>query len=167
MIYIVTSGDYSAYMIEAVFQRQDKAEAYCKCHPDSRIEEYELSDDNLYTSYDVVYISMKIRLNANSSIHFTFNSYAKEDSCISNNNTVFVYSSDYIDIDLCRLLPDKYDVETIINKYKKVFYDLIPEIKYILSDVDSNSYDHKVREYLSRLIEEYIANKFGIEVENI
>ena len=37
MIYIVTSGDYSDYMIEAVFQRQDKAEAYCKCHPDSRI----------------------------------------------------------------------------------------------------------------------------------
>ena len=87
-------------------------------------------------------------------------------------------------MDLCRLLPDKYDVEIMTNKYTKVFYDLIPEIKYLLSDsghhikkllssedlnLDDHieKYDYKMREYISRLIEEYIANKFGIEVENI
>ena len=59
---------------------------------------------------------MKIRPNDNSSIHFTFNSYAKEDSCISNKNTVFVYSPYYIDVNLWRLLPDKYDVEIMTNK---------------------------------------------------
>lgn len=39
MIYIVTSGEYSDYSIDAVFQDKNKAEAYCKCHPDAEIEE--------------------------------------------------------------------------------------------------------------------------------
>lgn len=45
-IYIVTSGCYSDYSIEAVFTTQDKANDYVQQHgTDYRIEEYELDEE--------------------------------------------------------------------------------------------------------------------------
>ena len=45
-IYIITSGDYSDYSIEAVFSTREKAEEYLQYHDDEyRIEEYELDKD--------------------------------------------------------------------------------------------------------------------------
>ena len=45
-VYIVTSGDYSAYHIERVFQSKEKAEIYAKARNKfSSIETFELSDD--------------------------------------------------------------------------------------------------------------------------
>ena len=72
MIYIVTSGCYSDYGIDAVFQNRDKAEAYCQCHPDTEIEEWEFFDGNTYTPFNVVKISMHIRLNGTNDIYFKF-----------------------------------------------------------------------------------------------
>lgn len=47
-VYIVTSGDYSDYHIERVFQSKEKAEAYVKARNNiPKIETYELSDDNI------------------------------------------------------------------------------------------------------------------------
>lgn len=51
-IYIVTSGCYSDYQIEAVFETKEKAEIYCATknksrYDDYRIEVFETSDDDI------------------------------------------------------------------------------------------------------------------------
>lgn len=49
-IYVVTSGEYSDYCIEAVFTDKEKAKLYCAAHEKytadyPRIEEYDTEDD--------------------------------------------------------------------------------------------------------------------------
>ena len=60
-IYVVTSGGYSDYGIDAVFVNKEKAKLYCKVHKDSCIEEYDTNDDNINNNsilyhYNVTYI---------------------------------------------------------------------------------------------------------------
>lgn len=44
-VYIVTSGEYSDYTIEAVFATREKAEEYVEAHgADYRVEEYQVDD---------------------------------------------------------------------------------------------------------------------------
>ena len=80
MIYIVTSGECSDYSIDAVFQDRNKAEAYCKCHPNAQIKEWEFFDDNIYTPYNVVHIHMDILENNGKRIYFKFQTLSKEDA---------------------------------------------------------------------------------------
>lgn len=55
-VYIVTSGCYSDYTIDAVFTDKKKAEMYCAMHPsnDQEIEEWETEDASI-TSNKPVY----------------------------------------------------------------------------------------------------------------
>lgn len=39
-VYIITSGEYSGYMIEEVFTDRETAELYCAIHEDCQIEEF-------------------------------------------------------------------------------------------------------------------------------
>ena len=56
-VYIVTSGEYSDYMIRKVFLDKDKAEKYKEWLPKSNdVEEYDTSDD------DIINKSYKIRI---------------------------------------------------------------------------------------------------------
>ena len=173
MIYIVTSGEYSDYGIDAVFQDRNKAESYCKCHPDAEIEEWEFFDDNIYTPYNVVHIHMDILENNGQRIYFNFQTLSKEDAnyYMTNNDSVTVYSSNHIDIHLIRMLPQNYDKENIENKYTKVFYDLISEIRYLVSDTGLSSDVMKItynqRQYAAQLVKDFIAEKFGIETESV
>ena len=173
MIYIVTSGEYSDYSIDAVFQDKNKAEAYCKCHPDAEIEEWEFFDDNIYTPYNVVHIHMDILENNGKRIYFNFQTLSKEDAnyYMTNNDSVTVYSSNHINIHLIRMLPQNYDKENIENKYTKVFYDLISEIRYLVSDTGLSSDVMKItydqRQYVTQLVTEFVAGKFGIEAESV
>lgn len=172
MIYIVTSGCYSDYGIDAVFQNRDKAKDYCRCHPNAEIEEWQFFDDNIYTPFNIVRILMRIYSNGDNNVYFDFGTLSKEDDgCyMSNRNSVSMYSN-HIEIHLRRLLPQNYDEEIIREKYKKVFYDLFPEIKYILSELgvfskdDFNNWEEY--KYVKKYIEEYIEGKFGIETESI
>lgn len=173
MIYIVTSGEYSDYSIDAVFQNKDKAEAYCKCHPDAEIEEWEFFDDHIYTPFNVVTIHMNILSSKNEEIHFDFRTLSQEDASfyMVNRENVTVYTPHHISIFLIRMLPKNYDKQYIKNKYTKVFYDLISEIKYVVSDIGlnydymKNSYDQC--KYAEGLLTEYLAGKFGIETESV
>lgn len=173
MIYIVTSGEYSDYSIDAVFQDKNKAEAYCKCHPNAEIEEWEFFDDNIYTPYNVVRIDMDILSKDDNRISFRFETLSKEDDdyYMVNKDAVTVYNTCHIKITLIRMLPQNYDKESIKNKYTKVFYDLIPEIKYIISDMefcdDLLGQGYEQRTYASRLVKDFIAGKFGIETESV
>lgn len=172
MIYIVTSGCYSDYSIDAVFQNRDKAKAYCRCHPDAEIEEWELLDDNIYTPFNMVRIRMCIRLDGTNDIYFEFQTLSKEDDefYMSNSDSVSAYSQQ-IEIHLRRLLPQNYDKEMVEKKYTKAFYDLVPEIKYILSELDLRGKDVLTNweeyEYAEKCVKEYIAGKFGIETESV
>lgn len=172
MVYIVTSGCYSDYGIDAVFQNRDKAEAYCQCHPDAEIEEWEFFDGNTYTPFNVVKISMHIRLSGTNDIYFKFKTLSKEDYKFDmfNSDSVAIYSQQIV-IYLKRLLPQNYDEEIIRGKYTKVFYDLIPEIKYIVSELDLCGKDKMTNwekyEYAKECIEKYVEGKFGIETESI
>ena len=172
MVYIVTSGEYSDYSIDAVFQDKNKAEAYCKCHPNAEIEEWEFFDDNIYTPYNVVHIYMDISGNAKK-ICFDFQTLSKEDAdyYMLNQDYATVYNAQHISLHLIRMLPKNYNRENIKDRYTKVFYDLIPEIKYLISDIGlsndimKTSYDQ--RKYAASLVEEFIAGKFGIETEDV
>ena len=172
MVYIVTSGDYSDYSIDAVFQDKNKAEAYCKCHPDAGIEEWEFFDDNIYTPYNVVCIDMDISGNAKK-IYFNFQTLSKEDAdyYMANQDRVTVYDAQHISLYLIRILPKNYNKENIKDKYTKVFYDLIPEIKYAISDMGlSNDFmkdDYDKRQDAAQIVKEFIAGKFGIETESV
>ena len=52
-----------------------------------------------------------------------------------------------------------------------MFYDLIPEIKYAISDMGlsndfmKNNYDQ--RQYAAQLVKDFITGKFGIETESV
>lgn len=46
-IYIVTSGEYSGYGIEAVFTDKKQAELYCAVHKYCRVEEYDADREHL------------------------------------------------------------------------------------------------------------------------
>ena len=173
MIYIVTSGECSDYSIDAVFQDKNKAEAYCKCHPDAEIEEWEFFDDNIYTPFNVVNIYMDILQNNTKKICFNFQTLSKEDAnCYAKNNDfVTVYSAQHIEIHLIRILPQNYNKENIKNRYTKVFYDLISEIKYVLSDIGLSSDfmkdDYDKRQDAAQIVKEFIAGKCGIETESV
>lgn len=154
------------------FRTKTKPKHIVNVTPDAEIEEWEFFDDNIYTPYNVVHINMDISGNAKK-INFNFQTLSKEDAdyYMLNQDRVTVYTAQYISLHLIRMLPKNYNRENIKDRYTKVFYDLIPEIKYLISDIGlcddimKNSYDQ--RKYAAHLVEEFIAGKFGIETESV
>ena len=79
-----------------------------------------------------------------------------------NDVNVSVYG-DWLTIVLNRKLPEVYDEDEIREKYTKVLYDLRAEIKYMLSEQDTSSFDK--RGIAANNILKAIESKFGIEKE--
>ena len=163
-VYIVTSGSYSDYCIEAVFKDKSKAEVYCSCHRNCEIEEYNFSDNDILTPFNSVVIRFNIIKGQEEGINFQFQHLAKEDAIFytKNSDSVNVYDKEWMTIILYRRLPDNYDETTIREKYTKVYQDLKAEILYMMSEHDCSSF--KNRKKCSKDIEEYIKGKFGIEM---
>lgn len=164
IVYIVTSGCYSDYSIDAVFKDKAKAEFYCKCHTDCEIEEWNLSDGDTFTPFNHVSIIFSIRQDRDlRDNYFNFKCSAIEDSkfYLKNRDSVSVYAKDWIEIALHRRLPNNYDEEKIKAKYTKVFQDLRAEILYLVSELNLDSWEN--RKLAAKYIEEYIKGKFGIE----
>lgn len=164
-VYIVTAGDYSDYHIEAVFKDKAKAEAYCKCHKDCEIEDFGFSDDNIYTIFNYVRIQYNIYLNRDSddNQYVQFGRLSEEDDgWFYNENYVEVsVYGDWLTIVLNRKLPKTYDENKIREKYTKILYDLRAEVKCMLSEQDTSSYEkQKIAE---DNILKAIESKFGIE----
>ena len=163
-IYIVTSGCYSDYNIEAVFKNKEKAEAYCQCHRDCEIEEYNFSDDRVFTTYNKI----TIRCNTNDvdKMNINFEKLSNEDDKFYAKNycSVYVYNfSDlYASITLNRVLPDDYDKDKISDKYKKVMMDIISEVKYMIAEsgiIEGSGY--KAAKELGSMIQEAIEAKYS------
>lgn len=164
--YIVTSEDDLDYYINAVFLNEEKAKAYCDCHKNCEIEEYDLSDGNTYTTFNTVWIQYDVYLDKRQSKDpdFDFAKVAKEDTLYKDENGVYVIVyDDFTTISLRRKLPDIYDEEEIRHKYTKEFYDLRAEIKHMLLQQDTSAYE-KQQEAAKNILEA-IKDKFGIEKE--
>lgn len=165
-IYIVTAGDYSDYHIEAIFKDKEKAEAYCKCHKDCGIEDFDFSDDNIYTVFNYVKIQYNIYLNRDldNNLYIQFGRLTKEDDDYLDRNEEYVnVYSDWLSIVIIRKLPEVYDEDEIREKYTKALHDLHAEVKYMLSEQDTSSYEkEKIAE---NNILEAIKDKFGIGKE--
>ena len=81
IIYVVTAGCYSDYHIEAVFKDKSKAEYYCTCHEDCEIEEYSLSDSNIFTPFESVVINFDIYKNKSFWIKLNVNADSYNEAC--------------------------------------------------------------------------------------
>lgn len=166
IIYVVTAGCYSDYSIKAVFKDKTKAEFYCTCHKDCKIEDYSLSDNNIFTPFESVLINFDIFIGETREdrINFNFQHLSKEDEgfYLINRDEVTVYSNEWISIYLNRRLPDNYDREEIESKYTKVYQDLRAEILYLLSESDCSTFEK--RKEVGENINNYIKGRFGIEL---
>lgn len=164
-VYVVTAGCYSDYHIEAVFKEESKAEFYCSCHENCGIEEYNFSDNKIFTPFESVIINFEIcnSKDRKDRINFTFSRLSKEDGkyYLENRNSVHVYDHDWIAITLHRRLPNNYDEQAIRSKYTKVYQDMRAEILYLVQEHDCNSFESRM--ICSKDIAEYIKDKFGIE----
>ena len=167
ILYVVTAGCYSDYHIEAIFKDKTKAEYYCACHEECEIEEYSLSDNNVFTPFESVVINFDIYSNRNrqDKISFRFRHLAKEDAewYMKNRESVSIYDG-WISICLWRRLPDNYDEEKIKQKYTKAYQDLRSEILYLVSESDCSTYEK--RKIVDENLTEYIKGRFGIEEVN-
>ena len=144
-VYIVTSGEYSSYCIEKVFLDKTKAEAYCKFHDNYDIEEYDTSDDDIYTSFNYVNIYYIFNIETyNLDIQIFIKTACKEENSyyLQPYFNSLAYAK-YITINYTHPINQLDDEEKIKNKYMKVFQDLTSEIKYFLSDYDLSKEDEK------------------------
>lgn len=164
VLYVVTAGCYSDYHIETIFKNKEKAEYYCSCHEDCVIEEYGLSDDNIFTTFESVIINFDIYnvKGREDKISFRFRHLAKEDAkwYMENRDSVSVYD-EWVSICLWRRLPDNYDEEKIKQKYTKAYQDLRGEILYLLSEFDCSTYEK--RRVANEYLEKYLKGRFGVE----
>ena len=138
-VFVVTSGEYSSYDIEAVFLDKSKAELYCQCHRNCTIEEYPLCDNNIYTPYYIVVINYRWNLQTDQTrIDFYFETHAKEDckTYIKNRLDSRMYGG-FVNINSSIRLypyPSEEVKNQIRNKYTKAFQDYQAQMKYILSE---------------------------------
>lgn len=79
-----------------------------------------------------------------------------------NDVNVSVYG-DWLTIVLNRKLPEVYGEDEIREKYTKILHDLHAEVKYMLSEQDTSSYEKQ--EIAEDNTLKAIESKFGIEKE--
>lgn len=146
-IYIVTSGSYSDYGIDAVFTDKEKAEHYAEWKYDARVEIYDTDEvDDVEEVYyvdvtgqciDGKFLAPDVRVE-------------KRDYELQNHNT-FVqdyYDNDVLNLRIVRYIKNNnYTEEYLRSKYEKVYYDMAAIIKYNLID-GASVYDiHKLINY--------------------
>lgn len=147
--YVVTSGSYSDYGIDRIFLSKEKAEAYHelikRTHYDvNDIEEYDLSDDEVFTPYYyiefVYYIPgmedkySKTRIKGRPSL-FGGEYYINVYKCIDGDRYASCRSTDYVNGTITLIRPigynkDKINLDFLTEKYLKVCQDLSAQIRY-------------------------------------
>jgi hypothetical protein len=129
-VYVVTSGEYSDYMINKIFLDKDKAEEYRKWLPDSNdIEEYDTSDEDVMIKQYVVRVELKLYPNK------------KEDliarvwkNCESNfnYNCYYNYNDIWDELVVTRTVSgENFDKEFWKDKLTKHIYDLKAYVEYL------------------------------------
>ena len=153
-VYIVSTGDYSDYTIEAVFLNREKAENY-KNHLNGSndIEEFETSDDKIIEPLNYCFITYYFELNT-----YTVLSNKELNSIdiqMFNGNTI---DNDWVtnktEIDYCSCLSliriinneNDFDENTLKDRYLKVCQDISANIKQLRTEGFS---DKQINEILN------------------
>ena len=163
-VYLVTAGSYSDYHIIRAFLDKNKAESYMKVcdEPDlNELEEYELSDDKIFTPvyYIIVnYYIGKIPSCINDKYNFEIIKSNSLDTDI--NDMKFTWYSDYGNyqsISIYRPICSKnFNEDKLKKKYRKVCEDLEAQIKSL----------KEIEGWNEEMIEEWLKNKQNIIPES-
>lgn len=166
-VYVVTSGIYSDYDIEAIFKSREKAELYCKCHEYCEIEEWDFNDDSIYTVYDYVRVTATMPLYKNGcDVLCEYMKGAIEDNPY-NRDKIYVLpcidpilsrASQGVEIQICKELPKNYSPAQVDYKWERLIKDLAAEIRYEFADVDNVDSD---------IVTEFVKKELGILEERI
>jgi len=147
-VYIVTSGEYSDYVIERVFLDKQKAEAYVRVCEKSKLEEYEVADQEIFIPINYLLINY-------TSGYFNMRGYTLHTTNTVDdpnifNWTSFSYYKNYYEISLKRIIYTKeYDAEKLGEKYLKVCEDLKTQIDALL----------QLEGWTPKMIEEWLKTK--------
>lgn len=129
-VYVVTSGEYSDYMIRKIFLDKDKAEEYKKWLPDSNdIEEYDTSDDDVMNKQYEIRVELKWYPNKEENL--TARSWK---DCEANHNYdyYFNYSDTWEELVVTRTVSgENFDEEFWKDKLTKYIYDLKAYVEYL------------------------------------
>lgn len=163
-VYLISSGSYSDYNIERIFLSKEKAEAYMKvsdCNYLNEIEEFELSDDKIFTPCH--YINITYYLNNTKPYYvkdiynFKITTSNTEETTIEYMKTI-TYSdigNEYLTIHR-PIFSQFFDENYLKQKYKKVCEDLETQIKS-LKDIEG---------WNKKMIDEWLKDKQTIIPEN-
>ena len=89
-VYVVTSGEYSDYMIRKIFLDKDKAEEYRKWLSDSNdVEEYDTSDEDVINKQYKIWVDLKWYPNKKENL-----TARSQKDCEANYNYDFYYDYD-------------------------------------------------------------------------
>ena len=162
-VYIVTSGTYSDYHIDAVFKNREKAELYCECHDKCEIETWEYGDEDIYSTYDYVFVAANIYIDENTyNIKYTYSKASEEDDPYKKNSTYVMsyagkeFKRKRAEIYLYRELPKDYSKMQVEQKYEKVIEDLMYELKYEISNyISYMQLDEFVRDRIEEMEVKY------------
>jgi len=163
-VYLVTAGSYSDYHIIRAFLDKNKAESYMKVcdEPDlNELEEYELSDDKIFTPVyyiDVDYYIGKIPSYINDKYNFEIIKSNSLDTDINNMN--FTWYDDhgtYQSISMYRPIHSKnFNEDKLKKKYRKICEDLETQIKSL----------KEIEGWNEKMIREWLKNKQNIIPES-
>lgn len=160
-VYLVSSGDYSDYSIERIFLSKEKAEAYMKvsnCNYLNELEEYELSDDKIFTPCYYIQVTYYLNNTKPSYVKDTYSfeiitSNTEETSIEDMRNTY--YSGNYLVINR-PIYSQSFDENYLKQKYKKVCEDLTTQIKSFI----------EIEGWNEKMIYEWLKDKQTIISEN-
>lgn len=142
-VYVVTSGEYSDYIIDKVFIDESVAKNYVEFNNkygnsyEQYLEVYDLNEDKKFKEVNYVVASFEVNTKNNTfelEIDIEKTNNIDWDESISN-TTVYQSKSRFInEVYICRLITDEnYDEDFIKSKYKKVLYKLMDDVNYLLS----------------------------------
>lgn len=155
-IYVITSGEYSDYHIDAIFLNEEKAEEYIRLYPNCVIEEYEPFDDD----FEIGKYEIKKYLVVNYQIGSWNNNKEGIDFYIGKTNTreyndlkEYPYNyrkysyydwSDSHAITIYKLVDDDFTIDKLTDdikqKYLKICRDYVAKAKS-LHDIEGYSYE--------------------------
>lgn len=168
-VYVVTSGRFSDYYIEAVFKDKTKAEFFCSCREDCRIQAYHPKDSCTFTPYNVMCIVFDIFEYSGefeTQINFEFRRLSKEDApyLVKNDEEIWMLSSNYIRCHIIRRLPDNYDENQLKDKYTVIYENIRVKLMRLIESYNLNSIDGRNRMKIQ--LAECLREQFGIEMED-
>ena len=132
-VYVVTSGEYSDYMIRKIFLDEDNAEEYRKWLPNSNdIEEYDTSDDDVIDKRYKIRVDLKWYPNKKEELNAISWKDCESDynyNCYDNYNDIWEKL-----IVVRTVNADNYDEQYWKDKLTKHIYDLKADVEYLKTE---------------------------------